>query len=151
MYHGDIRRTFKHNPLSFHKNAMPAANAAQCANEQGAFWKMHDILFENNKKLSSADMESYAAQIDLNLDVWKKCFESKKYQYQIESDQKASVALGARGTPAFFINGRFISGAQPYEKFKALIDEELKKAKASGIPRGSYYKKAIVAKGKKKL
>jgi protein-disulfide isomerase len=130
---------------------MPAANATQCANEQGAFWKMHDIVFENNKKLSSADLESYADQIGLNMDVWKKCFESKKYQYQIENDQKTSVALGARGTPAFFVNGRYISGAQPFEKFKVLIDEELKKAKASGIPRASYYKQAIVAKGKKKL
>ena len=142
---------FKHNPLGFHKHAMAAANAAECANEQGKFWPMHDELFANNKKLGEADIQSYADKIGLNTKVFAACAKDKKYQFQIERDQKTAVSLGARGTPAFFVNGRYISGARPVDDFSKLIDEELKKAKASGIPRADYYKKAIVAKGKKSL
>ncbi len=71
--------------------------------------------------------------------------------YHLISDQRTAVALGARGTPAFFINGRYLSGAQPFPAFDALVQEELKKAKASGIAKAEYYNKAIVGKGQKKM
>ncbi len=150
-YKDDVRIVFKHNPLSFHKRAMPAANATECANEQGKFWKMHDAIFENNRKLEDADLESYAEKIGLNMKPFKDCFGANKHKQSILKDQKTSVGLGARGTPAFFVNGRFLSGAKPFEEFKKVIDIELKKAKDSGIPRAEYYDKAIVAKGKKRL
>jgi protein-disulfide isomerase len=130
---------------------MPAALASACAQDQGKFWEMHDIMFENSKKLSDTDLESYAQKIGLNMPSWKKCYADKPYIGRIKDDQKTAVNLGARGTPAFFINGRYLSGARPYENFKALVDEELAKAKASGIGKASYYQKAIVEKGKKSL
>ena len=141
---------FKHNPLSFHKAAMPAANAAECAREQGKFWEMQDMLFANNKKLTDPDLESYANKLGLNEKVWKDCFTANKYKSRIKADQKTAVSLGAGGTPAFFINGRFLSGARPFDQFKEVIDAELKKAKASGVSKRDYYQKEIVAKGQKK-
>ncbi len=142
---------FKHNPLGFHKRAMPAANATACAQEQGKFWEMHDIIFENNRKLEDADLESYADKIGLKKKAWKDCYSQNKYKDRIVKEQKTAVSLGARGTPAFFINGRFLSGARPFDSFKELIDEELKKAKGSGVARADYYQKNVVEKGKKRL
>lgn len=150
-YKNDVRITFKHNPLPFHKRAMPAALAAECASEQDKFWPMHDKLFGNARALEDADLEKYAKEIGVDMGRWKSCFSGKKYEKRIKQDQRIATTLGARGTPAFFINGRFLSGAQPFTKFKALIDEELAKAKKSGLSKSEYYAKAVVAKGNKKL
>ncbi|MBN1960820.1 MAG: DsbA family protein [Deltaproteobacteria bacterium] len=150
-YSNDIRFVFKHNPLPFHNRALPAANAATCANEQGKFWKMHDLLFAEQQSLDDAGLEAKAKTIGLNIDKFKNCLSSNKYSNQIKSDQTLAVRLGARGTPAFFINGKFLSGAQPFPAFKALIDAELKKAKDSGVAKSEYYEKQIVEKGKKSL
>lgn len=150
-YGKDLRIVFKHNPLSFHQRALPAALAAECANEQGKFWELHDAMFENQRSLSDSDLESYAKSAGVDMGKWKACYSSGKYKSQIQQDQRTAVTLGARGTPAFFINGRYLSGAQPYDNFARLVDEELKKAKSSGIDRGKYYEEAIVKKGVKKL
>jgi protein-disulfide isomerase len=150
-YGDDVRIVFKHNPLSFHNNAKPAAKASECAREQGKFWEMHDVLFENQRALDAPKLEEYAKQVGLNTDQWKACFTSTKYEDRINSDQQLANKFGARGTPGFFINGRFLSGAQPFESFKALIDEELKKAKDSGVPKKDYYAKTVMEKGKSQL
>jgi protein-disulfide isomerase len=150
-YGKDLRIAFKHNPLGFHPNAMPAASAAECAREQGKFWQMHDQLFDNQKDLAKEKLEGYARTAGLDVGRWKACFDADKYKERIQGDQRAAMQLGARGTPAFFINGRFLSGAQPQPAFEALIDEELKKAKGSGLSRKEYYEKAIVEKGKKAM
>ncbi len=150
-YKGDIRVVFKHNPLGFHPNAMPAALASECAHEQGKFWQMHDLMFANQRELSDAKYEEWAGQIGLSMGRFKECYQSKRHEARIQADQRTLMQLGARGTPAFFINGRFLSGAQPVEAFSALIDEELKKAKASGIPRAQYYDKAVVQAGQKSI
>ena len=130
---------------------MPAAMAAECAAEQGKFWEMKKALFDNNKALAKEQIPGYARTVGLDMGRWQQCFDGEKYKKRIQDDQRISMQLGARGTPAFFINGRFISGAQPQTAFEAVIDEELKKAKASGIARQEYYQKAIVEKGKKTL
>jgi len=130
---------------------MPAANAGACANEQGKFWQMYDAMFEDNRALEDADLERYAQKAGLDLGRFKSCFGANKYKDMIERDQRTSASLGARGTPAFYINGRFLSGAQPTPAFMAVIDEELKKAKDSGIPKAAYYEEAVVKKGEKKL
>lgn len=130
---------------------MPAANASECAREQGKFWEMHDKIFDNNRKLEDSDLEGYAKDIGLSVNRFKSCYSANKYKSRIEADQKTAVSLGARGTPAFFVNGRYLTGAQPVASFSRLIDEELKKAKASGVSKGDYYEKEIVAKGLKKL
>lgn len=150
-YGDDVRIAFKHNPLSFHKRAQAAALAAECARDQNKFWEMHDQLFANQRALEDADLEKYAQQIGLNMTDYKACYSSGKYNERILQQQRAMVSLGARGTPAFFINGRFLSGAQPLASFERLIDEELNKAKASGMSKGEYYTKAVVEKGEKSL
>ena len=142
---------FKHNPLGFHQRAMPAANASMCANDQGKFWEMHDAIFENVRALTDADLQGHAKKIGLDSSRFDSCYKANKFKDQILKDQKTSVALGARGTPAFFVNGRYLSGAQPEASFSRLIDEVLKKAKDSGVSRGDYYAKEVVAKGMKKM
>ena len=150
-YGDDVRVVFKHNPLSFHNNAKNAAKAAECAREQGKFWEMHDVMFANQRELEAPKLEEYAKQVGLNTDQWKQCFTSTKYEDRIANDQQLANKFGARGTPGFFINGRFLSGAQPFESFKALIDDELKKAKDSGVAKKDYYAKNVMEKGKSSL
>ncbi len=130
---------------------MPAAMASECAREQGKFWEMHDIIFANARALEDAQLEEYAKKVGLDVGRWKQCYTSNKYKERIEKDQQTAAQLGARGTPAFFINGRFLSGAQPFPNFARIIDEELEKAKKSGASKGSYYDKEVVEKGEKKL
>ena len=151
QYGDDIRLVFKHNALPFHKRAKPAARAAECAGEQGKFWPMHDQLFANQKQLEDSDLEGYASSVGVELGSWKDCYQSGKYDAKIDADQRLAGSLGARGTPAFFINGRYLSGAQPLERFTALIDAELAKAKQSGVPRRDYYAQQVVAKGLERL
>lgn len=128
-YGDKVRVVFKHNPLSFHKDAPLAAEAALAAAAQGKGWQMHDILFKNQKALKRPELEKYAAEIGLNLDSFKADLDSGKYKAQIAADQKLAADLKARGTPHFFINGRRLRGAQPFPRFKALIDEMLKAKK----------------------
>lgn len=150
-YKDDVRFVFKHNPLPFHPRAMPAALAGECANHQKKFWPLHDKMFADQSKLEDKDLEGYASALKLDMGKWKKCIASPEAKKLVESDMAQAAALGARGTPAFFINGRFLSGAQPFPAFKAIIDEELKKAKDSGIAKKDYYKKAVEEKGEKQI
>ena len=128
-YGDKVRVVFKHNPLSFHKNAPLAAEAALAAAAQNKGWEMHDILFKNQKALKRPELEKYAAELGLNMGKFKAALDSGKYKAQIAADQKLAGELKARGTPHFFINGRRLAGAQPYPRFKALIDEMLKTKK----------------------
>ncbi len=121
---------FKHNPLGFHKRALPAALATMAAHKQGKFWAMHDVLFANMRKLEDADLNGYAEQIGLDMVQFAKDFKSRALTRQIKNDQAAAVALGKGGTPAFFINGKALSGAQPFAAFKKEIDAEIKAADA---------------------
>ena len=150
-YGNDLRVVFKHNPLPFHNRSKPAALAAECAGEQGKFWPMHDNIFEGQPALEDANLESYAQKAGVNVNQWKSCYSSGKASSRIEADQALAGRMGARGTPAFFINGRFLSGAQPFENFDKLVSDELAKAKASGVSKGDYYVKAVEAQGQKQL
>lgn len=151
-YKGKVRIVFKHNPLSFHNRALPAAMATEAAGKQGKFWEMHDKIFENMKDLADDTFARYAKELGLKVDQFKKDYKDKTIEAKVKKQQAQGVSLGARGTPAFFINGRFLSGAQPFPRFKAVIDEELKKAEklvAAGTPKAEVYKKTI-ANGKTK-
>ncbi len=148
-YGDKIRVVMKQNPLSFHERAKPAATAALAAGEQGKFWEMHDKMFANQRALQDADLEGYAKDIGLNIEKWKADMASQKVLAQIEQEQKLAASLGATGTPAFFINGRKLSGAQPIENFKKIIDEEVTKAQqmvASGTAADQVYAR-IIEKG----
>lgn len=151
-YKKDVRFVFKHNPLPFHNRALPAAVAAECAGKQHKFWAMHDKIFAGQKSLEDADLEKYAKEAGADIHKWKKCFaEDESVKDGIKADAALSAKFGVRGTPGFFINGRFISGAQPLPVFKAIIDEELKKAKDSKVAPASYYAQEIEGKGLKSL
>src|SRR5262249_22581311 len=106
---------------------MEAAEAAMAANAQGKFWAMHDKLFANQQALDRASLDKYAQEIGLNMAKYKAAMEQHAYKQQIEADSKAGSAVGASGTPTFFINGQFLSGAQPFDSFKKVIDQELEK------------------------
>jgi protein-disulfide isomerase len=152
QYGNKLRVVMKQNPLSFHPRAKPAALAAMAAGEQGKYWEYHDKLFANQKQLDDASLEKYAQELGLDINKWKADLASPKFQDTIQQDQALASQLGASGTPAFFINGRFLSGAQPIDNFRALIDEELGKAEAlvkGGVPASQVYAK-IIEKGAEK-
>jgi protein-disulfide isomerase len=141
-YKNDVKIVFKQNPLPFHKDAPLAAEAALAAHEQGKFWEMHDKLFENQKALDRASIEGYAQSLGLNMGKFKQALDSNKFKARWQEDQKLANSTGAGGTPAFFINGKLISGAQAFEAFKTVIDEDIKKADeylAKGVKRDALY------------
>ena len=110
-----------------HKEAQGAHEAAQCANDQGKFWEYHDKLFENQRALQPDKLKQYAGDLGLDTAAFNTCFDSNKHTEAVKTDLREGQAAGVTGTPAFFINGRFLSGAQPYEKFAQIIDEELER------------------------
>jgi protein-disulfide isomerase len=130
--YGDrIRFVYRHYPVQGHAAAKPAAEASECAKEQGKFWPFHDRLFANTSKLGDADLKAHAAAVGVDTATFNACVDSHKYRSVVEADARDGDAVGVNGTPAFYINGRMISGAQPFEVFKKLIDDELQR-KAHG-------------------
>ncbi len=131
-YKGKIRWVVRDFPLSFHDRARPAAIAAHCAGQQGKFWNMYGALFDNQRKLGDSDITSYAKKIGLNSAKFEKCQKNpKKVETVIDKNFQSGSALGVTGTPAFFINGRRLSGALPYSEFRRVIESELSKQKKS--------------------
>jgi protein-disulfide isomerase len=124
-YGRDVRLVYRHYPLPNHPNARPAAEASACANEQGKFWPYHDRLFEHQNELTPPDLKKHASAIGLDVAQFNACFDSNKFAEDVEEDMEAGQAAGVSGTPAFFINGRPLNGAQPFDAFKRVIDEEL--------------------------
>src|SRR5271163_4720499 len=124
-YGDKIRLVHMDYPLPFHAHALDAAKAAHCANEQGKFWPYRDALFANQSKLAPADLKATAKTLGLNTTEFDACFASTKYDSQIKADQAAGEKVGVDGTPAFFIDGRPLTGAQPTPKFEEIIDDEL--------------------------
>jgi protein-disulfide isomerase len=128
--YGDrIHFVYRNYPLPNHPNARPAAEAAQCANEQGKFWPYHDRLFAEPGKLGDADLRGAAAALGLDSARFNACVDSRKYKDVVDADLRAGEEAGVSGTPAFFINGRPLSGAQPFSEFKRVIDEELERTR----------------------
>jgi protein-disulfide isomerase len=124
-YGDKVRLVHMDFPLSFHSHALDAAKAARCANDQNKFWQFHDSLFENQGKLSPADLKQTAKTLGLNSAEFDACFDKAKHESEIKSDMAAGEKLGVDGTPAFFIDGRPIVGAQPLPQFEQIIDDEL--------------------------
>lgn len=128
-YGRDIRIVHKHNPLPMHPRAEPAAMAAEAAGRQGKFWQMHDKLYQDTRALTDENIERYAKELGLDMRKFKRDRSDSALRDRIKAEQLQGTSVGARGTPAFFINGRFLSGAQPFESFENLIDEERSAAK----------------------
>lgn len=126
---------FRHFPLSFHANAQRAAEASECASEQGKFWEMADIMFSKGQGdgtgLAQADLEKYAKSLGLNTSKFSSCMSANKYASVISADQAIGAANGVDGTPASILidkdgNQQLISGALPYEQISSYIDAALK-------------------------
>ena len=132
-FRGKVRFVFKHNPLPFHPKALPAAIAAEEGRAQGGaakFWEMHDRLFDSAPALDRPALEAAAQAAKLDMTAFRKALDEKLHESRIRRDQALVNGLGANGTPTFFVNGRKIPGAVPYETFKTVIEEELAKAEA---------------------
>ena len=138
---GKVKFVYRDFPLGFHPNAGPAAQAAECARDVGdgdeAYFKMHDKIFQEQNKLDGGDPNNGPVQSTVfdgwDLKKWAKdlgydienCLDSGKYASEVQNDESDGQASGVSGTPGFFINGKPLSGAQPYSVFKQLIDAEL--------------------------
>jgi protein-disulfide isomerase len=125
MYGDKVRFAFKHLPLPFHPDAKLAAAAAIAAQRQGKFWELHDRLFANQRELDREGLVSQAKAIGLNVSQFEGDLEDPEVIAQVERDQAEAKRFGINGTPTFFVNGRKITGAQPLDTFRTLIDAEL--------------------------
>jgi protein-disulfide isomerase len=126
VYGGEIQFVYRDFPLtSLHPNAFTAALAANCAGEQGRYYEYHDALFSGRYGLGAGAYEQYAAELGLDIGLFNACYESNKYEGEVQADFDFAAQLGVRSTPTFFINGIAVVGAQPFEVFQQLIEAEL--------------------------
>lgn len=127
-YGDDVRIVYRHFPLnSIHPYAQKAAEASECAADQGKFWQFHDLIFADQAGLKGGDdqLKAWAAELGLNAGTFAACLDSGEKKARVTSDQSGGTTLGVTGTPGFFVNGINLSGAQPFSAFKTLIDQEL--------------------------
>lgn len=135
-YAGRVKLAYRDFPLrQIHAQAQIAAEASRCAEEQGRFWEYHDRLFENQGKLDQTALVEYAAGGGLDRPQFESCLASGKFRPQIEQDYQEGMRLGVQGTPAFFINGVLVSGAQPADVFEKAIEAELRAGENPAPPR----------------
>jgi protein-disulfide isomerase len=123
-YGDKVRFVYRDYPLPFHKDALPASEAAHCAAAQGKFWPYHDKLMAS-KDVGQDKLDQFAGEVGLDKAKFDKCVKDKKYAADIERDVKDGGEVGVNGTPTFFINGRMLDGAQTFDKFQEVIDEEI--------------------------
>jgi protein-disulfide isomerase len=129
-YGDKVRLVYKNLPLeNLHPGATRAAEAAQCAHEQGKFWEFHDRLFTEPPAAAEGTFTTWARELGLDTTRFEQCLSSGRAKPTVQKDVDEALALGANFTPAFFVNGRLLSGAQPLDAFVRLIDEELKPAR----------------------
>lgn len=156
-YKGDIKVVYKHYIVHPQTATIPAY-AACAAQQQGKYKEMYNAIwdkgFSAGRNLSKENMEKLAGELGLNMNKFKQDMDSDTCKKQVQQDQAELAKVGTRGTPAFYINGRFLSGAQPVDRFKAIIDEELKKVNADlkkGAKLDDYYAEKVLKNGKKSL
>lgn len=134
-YGDKIRVIYKNFPLGFHPWAEPSAIAGECVYDQdeSAFWAAYDYYFAHQKELTADNVKEKTLEAvagkKVNADKFKECFDGKKTLDRVKADMEEGKQVGVTGTPAFLVNGRVLSGAQPIEKFRQVIDEELKAGK----------------------
>ena len=132
---GKVKFIYMHLPLGFHSLAGPAAEATECAYEQGKFWELHDKIFANQGSLNEDNLKKWAEEIELDMDKFNSCYDDGKYKERVNEEMTLGQSIGIRGTPSFLINGKLAVGAIPFEDyqgqtgmekgFKSLIEEEL--------------------------
>ena len=116
---------WKHLPLSMHKKAPAAHAAAEAAHLQGKFWEMHDLIFASQRELTTEKFVEHAQQLGLDVERFKTDYASESVKKRVNGDSLEAAKLGVTGTPGFFVNGLFISGAKEFGVFKEMIDKEL--------------------------
>jgi len=127
----DVKLVFKNFPLSSHKFAQSAAQAALAAHAQNKFWPFHDKLFENYSALNDEKIEAIAKELSLDLERFKQDWRARSVNQAVLEDLREGVKWNVRGTPTIFVNGRLLQNRSP-EGFQAVIDGEVAKAKAGG-------------------
>ncbi|HJQ84597.1 MAG TPA: thioredoxin domain-containing protein [Candidatus Binatia bacterium] len=134
-YGDKVKFYYKHYPLPFHPWAKPGAIGVECAKEQKpeAYWKLYGALFENQGQITADNLKAksteYLQGTGVDMTKWNDCFDNKKTAAKVDAQMAEGSSVGVRGTPGFIINGRLVSGAQPFENFKNIIDDELASAK----------------------
>ncbi|HLD49129.1 MAG TPA: DsbA family protein [archaeon] len=124
-YGSKIYFVYKDFPLPFHNNAQKAAEASRCALEQNKYWEYHDALFKNQQSLDTNSLKTYAKSLGLDEAKFSECLDSNKYTEKVKQDMEEGQSKGVTGTPTFFVNGKILIGAQPFDAFKEIIDKEL--------------------------
>ena len=128
-YPTEVRLVFRHFPLhAIHPNAQTAAEAAVCAQDQGAFWELHDLMFEEQDALGADDLKDKAERAGLDAEAYAACMEAEDTPGRVEADRRAGVLAGVNGTPALFVNGRPLAGAVAYEDLAEVVEDELERA-----------------------
>jgi protein-disulfide isomerase len=129
-YGDKIRFVWKDFPLTqIHPQAFKAGEAAHCAGDQGKYWELHDVLFNKQQELQPDDLKRHAIELGLDVTAFNQCLDTSKYGERVRDGVSEGGTLGVNSTPTIFINGRRLSGAQPYEVFASVIDEELARTK----------------------
>jgi len=132
-YPREVRLVYRHYPLvEAHPNARLAAEAAECAGEQGRFWEAHDALFATRERLQPAAIRQIGGKLELGARQFEQCLDSGRHARRVLDDLAAAEAAGVAGTPAFFINGRFINGAVSVDALAAVVADELARAQRAG-------------------
>ncbi len=124
-YAGKVRKVWRHYPLPFHTGSDHISEASECAHEQGKFWEYHGKLFETLGAHDDAALLQIADQLKLDHSKFQQCLTSGKYKELVKQDTAKGSEVGVNGTPAIFVNGQLVSGAQPYESFDKIIKEKL--------------------------
>jgi protein-disulfide isomerase len=124
-YGKKVHYVFRDFPLAFHKEAPKAHEAAHCAGEQGKYWEYNDKLFNSQQNLKVDDLKKYAKEFKIKAKEFDECLDSGKYAKMVADSLRYGQTVGVSGTPAFFVNGRMVSGAQPFEAFQEIIEDEL--------------------------
>jgi protein-disulfide isomerase len=127
-YPSDVRVVWKHLPLGMHPQAMPAAIASEAAREQGKFWEMHDLMFQNQSRLSPAQYDAWAAELKLDPKRFQAAVASPATRARVEEDARIGARVASQGTPTLYVNCRPVVGAQPYDVFQKIVDVELARA-----------------------
>jgi protein-disulfide isomerase len=125
-YSGKVRVVYRDYPGPNHPHAQQAAEAAQCAGDQGKFWEYHDSLFDHQEPGTGWNFVELAKEIGLNQDAFATCLNTERYREEVAKDLHDALTLGVTSTPTFFINGRPLVGAKPFAEFQAVIDTLLK-------------------------
>ena len=150
LYPNDVRIVFRHNPLAFHQNAALAAEAAVLAEWQGKFWQMHDKLFANQQDLAGAGLEQRAAELGMDVAAFRAALDKHAAKARVDADLALGRQLGVRGTPTFFVDGRPVMGAQPFDVFKQVVDDEIARADSllrRAVPREKLYATLLAGAG----